>query len=100
MPIAWSRTSQPWQYGQCSTSRPQRSASPGTLGQLVDQAGGHQQPVRLDGGPVLEDDAEAAGVQRLGRHDVALDDLAAVPGHLRAARGQQLARAGRPHGAR
>ena len=25
-PKAWSRTSQPWQYGQCSTSRPQRSA--------------------------------------------------------------------------
>src|SRR5919199_752394 len=31
-PMAWSRTSQPWQYGQCSTSRPQRSRSPGTSG--------------------------------------------------------------------
>ncbi len=27
-----SRTSQPWQYGQCSTSRPQRSRSPGSSG--------------------------------------------------------------------
>ena len=27
-----SRTSQPWQYGQCSTSRPHRGASPGTSG--------------------------------------------------------------------
>ncbi|MGC0408220.1 hypothetical protein RKD31_001463 [Streptomyces sp. SAI-163] len=27
-----SRTSQPWQNGQCSTSRPYRSATPGTSG--------------------------------------------------------------------
>lgn len=31
-PIGRSATSRPWQYGQCSTSRPQRSASPGTGG--------------------------------------------------------------------
>src|SRR5690349_20385091 len=31
-PIAWSLTSQPWQYGQCTTSLPQRSVSPGTSG--------------------------------------------------------------------
>ncbi len=31
-PMARSRTSQPWQYGQCSTSRPHRSRSPGTSG--------------------------------------------------------------------
>ena len=27
-----SRTSQPWQYGQCSTSMPHRAARPGTSG--------------------------------------------------------------------
>ena len=32
MPIGSSRTSQPWQYGQCTTPRPQCSASPGTSG--------------------------------------------------------------------
>ena len=44
--MAWSRTSQPWQYGQCSTSRPHRSRRPGHVGQLVDQPGGDQQPPR------------------------------------------------------
>ena len=31
-PIAWSRTSQPWQYGQCSTPVPQCSRSPSISG--------------------------------------------------------------------
>ncbi|CAM5721359.1 hypothetical protein SBADM41S_09313 [Streptomyces badius] len=31
-PIGRSATSWPWQYGQCNTSRPQRSARPGTGG--------------------------------------------------------------------
>ncbi len=31
-PTARSRTSHPWQYGQCSTSRPHRSRSPATSG--------------------------------------------------------------------
>ena len=31
-PMTWSRTSHPWQYGQCSTSRPHRCARPGTSG--------------------------------------------------------------------
>ncbi len=32
MPMGSSRTSQPWQYGQCTTPRPQCSARPGTSG--------------------------------------------------------------------
>ena len=34
-PIGRSRTSQPWQYGQCRKSRPQRSRAPSICGQLV-----------------------------------------------------------------
>jgi len=33
-PIAWSRISHPWQYGQCTTSRPQRSRTPGMSGSV------------------------------------------------------------------
>ncbi len=31
-PMRWSRTSHPWQNGQCTTPRPHCSASPGTSG--------------------------------------------------------------------
>ena len=34
-PSGWSRTSQPWQYGQCSRSWPHRSTDPGNVGQFV-----------------------------------------------------------------
>ena len=39
-PIARSRTSQPWQYGQCSDVAAPPLAQPGHVGQLVDQPGG------------------------------------------------------------
>lgn len=36
----------------------------GNVGQLIDQAGGHQQPLRQDRAAAVEDDAEAPDVHR------------------------------------
>jgi quercetin dioxygenase-like cupin family protein len=37
--MRWPETSQPWQYGQCRTSIPQRAASPGAYKMIVPAGG-------------------------------------------------------------
>ena len=81
----WSRTSQPWQYGQCSTSRPHRSRQPGHVGQLIGQPGGDQQPPAR--GTVARRPARPRSRRRAPAADHrARRDLTAVAAHLAAAR--------------
>ena len=94
---AWSRTSQPWQYGQCSTSRPHRSASPGTSGSSSASPVVTSSRRAGDGGPVGQLTAKPGSVLAGdGRAEVTVPvtHLAAVAGHLGAADREQLGRRG------
>ena len=89
-PIRRSRTSQPWQYGQCTTSRPQCSASPGTSGSSS------REPVatsrrRARTRPVRHLHPEVVGTAAEGE-DLARFDPAAVADHLVAAQRDDLGR--------
>ena len=73
-PMAWSRTSHPWQYGQCRTSRPHRCARPGHVGELVHQAGGDQQAPGVHRPAVGERSPRSRSAVRL--HGLRRDHLA------------------------
>ena len=88
--MAWSRTSQPWQYGQCSTSRPHRSRSPGTSGSSSARpvvTSRRRARTRLPSARVTANPSPS----RSRRRHLAGLDPAAVAAHLRAARREQLA---------
>src|ERR671932_167930 len=77
-----SRTSWPWQYGQCRTSRAHRSRSPWHVGKLVTQAGGDQQRAGRDPLPAREGPQKAPGTVGQDIGEGAGDALTAVAGDL------------------
>ncbi len=94
-PRGWSRTSQPWQYGQCRRSRPHRSRTPGRSGisSRTPVVTSSRRARQL--GTSRETDDEGRLVQlavgdQLERSHGAVDDLDAVGGDLVPTGGQQL----------
>src|SRR3954453_11501403 len=87
-PSGWSRTSQPWQYGQCRRSRPPALGRALNIGQLVDGAGGEQYVRGVDVATVRELECESGA--RID--NCVLGEGDAVTLHLSASFGKEVRR--------
>ena len=86
-PSGWSRTSHPWQYGQCSRSRPHRSRTPGMSGSSSLTPVATRMRRAVSARPPARRTAKPGSIA----DDLILDELDAVagrprPGRRRAAR--------------
>ena len=85
-PIGWSRTSQPWQYGQWRKSRPQRSRAPGMSGSSSTAPVASSSRRAVTEPPPASREREA----RLDLDDLVVDDLDAVAADLVSRRREEV----------